>query len=421
MHSRSSMPGTNLYIRSLNGAAGKRWTGTIEPRTDDGRAALLPDDIANSYSAYKHIVGEGLQRIVRSGRIIGPLALAATASGGCDGRYVASGVIIAILAGLVTYFGIKGHRPKTTELPSYFQMFSRGIADGVWHRYLQKLVKDSPSRSVRARKGKLYTNEGAELSLMQHVVRRSVLRFPVEEDRRAVFAAASRNYNAPTDVSDLPRTFEYLDDVALSLHPMYSMVEAQPLSETIPDSLSPEYIKLVEGMQRYDNYIGELADVYEPALLAHYLAKRGHWAEARTMVKLISLKESDLATEDIASLFVEIPDMQSAVYGASSGSRMKPMHGISEESRRVGAHIHAYFARTLKDNVDDSYARGIALWHIEATGKLAGNNYITRAMSELRRKDPSVPPAVLPSLAQPTGNWKINLAQITLMQLHLRA
>ena len=411
----------NLHIRSLTGAARNRWPGAIEPRTYNGSDLRLPGETSFPHPDYWRIAGDGLQRIGRSGKIIGPLALAATASGGCDGRYAISGVIIAALAGLVAYFGIKLQRPKTVELPSYFHMYSRGIADDVWHRYLQKLVKDSPSRSILARKGKLYTSAGAELSLMQHVVRNGLLQLSAKENRRAVFAAASRNYNAPMDVSDLPRTFEYLDDVALSLHPKYSMVEAQPLSATIPDSLSPEYIELVEGMQRYDNYIKELSDVYKPALLAHYLAMHGCLAEARTMLKLISLKESDLRTEDIASLFIEIPDMQNAVYGASSGSRMKPMHGLSEESRRVGAHIHAYFARTLKDNVDDSYARGIALWHIEAAGKLAGNDYITRAMSELRREDPSVPPAVLPSLAQPTGNWKINLAQRTLMQLRLRA
>ena len=101
------MPDMNLHIRSLNGAAGDRWTEAIEPRMDDGRVAPLLDEIAGSYSAYEHIIDEGLQRIGRSGRIIGPLALAATASGGCDGRYVASDVIIAALAGLVTYFGIK--------------------------------------------------------------------------------------------------------------------------------------------------------------------------------------------------------------------------------------------------------------------------------------------------------------------------
>ena len=85
------MPGTNLYIRSLNGAAGKRWAGTIEPRTDDGSNLRLPGEISFSHPDYWRIAGDGLQRIVRSGRIIGPLALAATASGGCDGRHVASG------------------------------------------------------------------------------------------------------------------------------------------------------------------------------------------------------------------------------------------------------------------------------------------------------------------------------------------
>lgn len=415
------MTGTNLYIRSLNGAAKNRFAGTIEPRTDDGRAALLPDEITDSHSTYKHIVGEGLQRIARSGRIIGPLALAATASGGCDRRYVASSVVIAILAGLVTYLGIKLRRPKIAPLPTYFHMYSRGIADDVWHHYLKKLVKDSRSDSFRVRKGKLCTKDGTELSLMQYAVRKGLLQLSDEAGRQAVFASASREYFAPKGLGTLAHTLEFLDDVAVSLDPMYPMLEAQPLPATIPNGLSPEYVKLIEKIQRYDNYIGELADVYEPALLAHYLAKRGHSDTARTMVKLISLKESDLRTEDIASLFIDVPGMQSAVYGASSGSRMKPMHGLSEESRQVGAHIHAYFARTLKNNVDDSYARGIALWHIEATGKLAGNDYITRAMSELRREDPSVPPAVLPSLSQPTGNWKINLAQMTLMQLRLRA
>lgn len=411
----------NLHIRSLNGAAGDRWTEAIEPRTDDGRAAPLPDEIAGSYSAYKHIVGEGLQRVGHSGRIIGPLAIAATASGGCDGRYVASGVIIAILAGLIAYFGIKVQRLKTAELPSYFHMYSRGIADDVWHRYLQKLVKDSLSRNVRVRKGKLYTREGVELSLMQHVVRRSVLRLPSEEDRQAVFAAASREYRAPEDLGDLARTFEFLGNVALFLDATYPIAETQPLPAGIQDLLSSECIELMEGMQRYRNYMGELAEIYEPALLARYLDKHGHWDEARTMVKLISLKKSDLKTEDIAKLFVEIKDMQHAVYGASNDSSAEPMDAVGVESRLVAAHIHMYFARTLSNNKDDSHAQGIAWWHVEAAGKLMGTDYIIPAMSELRREHPSVPLAVLPSLSQPTGNWNVNLAQMTLMHLPLRA
>jgi len=392
---------------------------------DEGQIARVSDRRIVSHPNYRRIVGDGVRRIGRSGRIVGPLALAATASAGCDGRFVVSGVIVAGLVGFITYLRLNGRHPKAAELPSHFRMYNRGIADDVWHLYLKELVKASGSNSIIARKGRLVTKEGAELSLMQQVVR-SLLRLSPEESRRAVFAAASREYRVPRYLSDLPGMLEWLDDIAYTVDPAFKSTTTVPIDVAQHLGLSSQYYDLLYRMYGYSQSILELADVYEPALLARYYAQCGHMEAAQTMLNVLTDCIDELRSEDISSLFEEIPDLQMLSAGVKARfglPRALEPGTVNVERNMVASMLHMYFARTLAENVLSGTATGIAQRHVEAAEMLIGADYsgdIAAVMDNVLKKPP-MRVVQLPSLASGSASWKINLAGMTLAQLRLRA
>jgi len=339
-------------------------------------------------------------------RIVGPLGLApmiphiVPAQSDSSGVMGVGGLIALGLTGLGLYLWHRIHRNRImmTELPPVHDMFSEGIDETQWDRYLRKLVYKSNSRNLVVRKGGLFTRDGMELNLLHREVRDNLLRISSSDEKKIVYAVWSRRYRPPREATDLVNTFSFLSKVGESIEPSFLMREAIPLMASLPKKASQEFVDLITSMNHYEQVIKELADIYEPVLLARYFLHTGDRLSADTMAKLCAGNNGNLKSEDIAHLLVS-PD-----HIASSPKEE------DWEDNFVSAIIHMYFARTISEKGSSQYALGLASWHVKIADSILGSNY-----SRLIDRPSTL--ADLPSLDQYTGSKLLNLAQKTLLFL----
>lgn len=320
--------------------------------------------------------------------------------------FIVPGLIAAGLIGLIGYLihYIRKQRILNVELPLPAAMYTKGIPDNLWYRYLNKLVYQSGNRNLTVQNYSLRTRNGRAISLLEPEIRRYVLRMTEYEERRAIMAQWSRIYQPPLDLIDIQPAILILDELAYTLDPTFSSRRFNALPAIKGRGISGAFVELTNSLESFTEVMPELADIYEPALIARYLIRNRELNEAGVMLRLFTGRESELKGEDIAGLLMEQPSPDAEVSLSS-------------------AIIHMYFARTLIQNFEDPYARSIAACHINATKKIMQSSSaegLDELLAIISSAIPSERTEAPPSLNLLSPNWKLSLGNATLGLLSVR-
>ncbi len=271
---------------------------------------------------------------VRWQRFVGPLLVAAGTTSGCTNS-VPEWAILAVLGAAVTsvlmYFGIRERLNHPVVLPDACTIVTRGVPKRAWRAFLKHIVSTARSDDLYIRGSTLHMKNGATFPVSNYRLSARVLHLEKEQARRMMYAWITMAVDPLTDLSDVDQVIDFLNHAYIDFLNM--MLES--FDDVTGSKFTEAFGQLFIRRCAYQHYVWELADLFEPALLARYFVSREQDDAAAVMSSMLAGETAELAPEDVASLLPHTIG-----------------EDVSDEARIVNALVHLYCGRKLMDVYD---------------------------------------------------------------------
>ena len=254
------------------------------------------------------------------------LAAAASFCGGCAAAPIAASIlgVAACAGGAYALWRRHAQREPLVHEREPLTLVIHGISGRAWGRSLRALAARADRDDIAVINGRL-DERGRPFPLWDHVHSGHELKIMFAEARRLAYGWFVHWKGAPLPPrTQMPAVIAYLDVMVRELR------VPTPVVDQHTSDWYPEFAPFLRRALPYRAGIWELADVFEPVLLADYFQRCGYRAQTAVMAKIVADKGEELAVEDIAGLW-----------------SMSDTAKVHIETRMVDAHLNLYWARRL--------------------------------------------------------------------------